>query len=415
MRNIKNIIVAGFFIFIYLFFSSNFTFKFPTSRYNYFNYLAEAFLQRKLHFISKPPQLLDLSLYKNKPYLYFPPAPAIVFMPFVYFFGKNFSDVFLTALIGGLSCFVFYKMLIELKKTKILKLKITNKTIILMSLLFAFGTNHFYLSLFGNVWWTAHIFAVFFLNFSLYFLFKFLNSKKKVFIILFTFSFSLAVLSRFPTVFSLIFILAVFLKKYYLKSKVNQLSLIYFFAPIITVFSLFLAYNYLRFQSPFELGYKYLIHSQILNFNAKTFGLLNPIYIPFNLYYYLFNPYKIIKYFPFYKPYHNGNSIFLLTPITLLIFLDWKRGLRSINQNKFFITSLSLAIILTFLPALFLYGPGGPQIGYRYALDFIPFFLIFLLFFVNNFKSKTSLILLFISFYFGLTSYYVFSQGLIKY
>lgn len=415
MKLLNKILFLLFFIFVYLFFSSNFSFKFPTSKYNYFNYLAEAFLHGKVYLISRPSQVLDLSLYKGKLYLYYPPTPAIIFMPFVYFFGKNFSDVFLTALIGGISCFVFFQMLLEFRKSKILKLKIENKTIVLMSLLFAFGTNHFYVSLFGGVWWTAHIFAVFFLNCSLYSLFKFLNSKKKVFLILAAFFFSLASLSRFPVVFSLIFILGIFIKKYYLQHKADRLNLVYFFSPIIIIFSLFAIYNYLRFRSPLELGYKYFMNSKILDFNLKNFGLFNLIYLPFNLYYYLFNPYRIVQYFPFYQPYHNGNSLFLLTPITLSIFFKWKKKLKRCKKNGLFIILLSICMFFILLPALLLYGPGGPQIGYRYSLDFLPFFLIFLLFFVNNFNSKMSLILLFLSLYFGLTSFYIFNHGLIKY
>ncbi len=410
-----HLVLFLFFIFAYLLFASNFKLKFNTSWFNYYNYLAEAFLHGKTHFVSQPQQLLDLSIYNHKIYLYFPPAPALIFLPFVYFFGLNFSDVFLVALIGALSCFVFYKMLSELKKSNILKLKIENRTIVLMTLFFAFGTNHFYLSLFGSVWWTAHIFAVFFLNCSLFFLFKFINSRKKLFIVFTTLFYALAVLSRLTIIFSLIFIFFIFYKKYLINYKQDKLALISFFMPIILIFSLYLTYNYLRFKSPFNVGYKEQIYSDVLDFNAKNYGRLNLIYLPFNLYYYAFHPLKLINHFPFYKPYHNGNSLFLLTPITLLIFFNWKLGLKRIFQNQFFMNSLIISVLLIFLPDLMNFSAGGPQIGFRYALDFMPFFLIFLLMFINNYQSRLSLFLWLLSLYFGLTSAYVFGHNLIEY
>src|SRR5688572_1999527 len=62
----------------------------------YFNYLADSFLHGQLHLRLLPPSLHDLSFFQGKHYLYWPPMPAIVLMPFVAIFGVNFSDIFFT-------------------------------------------------------------------------------------------------------------------------------------------------------------------------------------------------------------------------------------------------------------------------------------------------------------------------------
>jgi hypothetical protein len=413
MKKAVNIILLFAFVLIYLFFASNFNFYFPTSKYNYHNLLSESFLKGKVYLISQPYQLLDLSYFKDKLYLYFPPVPAILLIPFMLITKNSISDIFFTSLIGGLSCFIFFLVLKEFKKTKIIL--ISNKSVLLLSLVFALGSNHFYLSLFGQVWWTSHIIAVMFLNLSLLFLFKFLNSKKSLLILVSSLFLTLASLSRFPLIFAFFFSFFLLLKNYYLKNPKTLKNFSYFLAPPLLIFPFFLYYNYIRFQSIFELGYKYQIYAPILDFNAKNFGRFNLVYLPFNLYYYLLHPFKLISSFPFYKPYHNGTSIFLVFPLSLLIFLNQKKAVKKIKKAYMFFISLIITIVLIFLPALLNFSPGGPQIASRFSLDFLPFYLLLLSFFTEDFKSKKSLFLFFLSLYFGLTSFYIVKFNLFEF
>ena len=74
------------------------------SAVNYHNYLADAFLhgQLSLRLIPLGSQL-DLSLFNQKYYLYWPPLPAILLMPLVALFGVNFSDVIFTLIFAILN------------------------------------------------------------------------------------------------------------------------------------------------------------------------------------------------------------------------------------------------------------------------------------------------------------------------
>src|SRR5690349_3886952 len=69
----------------------------------YFNYLADSFLHGQLHLRLLPLVRQDLSFYDGDYYLYWPPLPAIVLMPFVAVFGVNFSDVFFTILVASVN------------------------------------------------------------------------------------------------------------------------------------------------------------------------------------------------------------------------------------------------------------------------------------------------------------------------
>src|SRR4051794_14432040 len=69
----------------------------------YFNYLADAFLHGQLSLRITPPSTHDLSHFNGQLYLYWPPFPAILMMPFVTVFGIQFSDVIFTLGIGALN------------------------------------------------------------------------------------------------------------------------------------------------------------------------------------------------------------------------------------------------------------------------------------------------------------------------
>ena len=73
------------------------------SPYAFFNYLADAFLNGQLHLRLVPPNAIDLSLFEGDYYLYWPPLPAVLLMPFVALFGVRFSDITFTLGIAALN------------------------------------------------------------------------------------------------------------------------------------------------------------------------------------------------------------------------------------------------------------------------------------------------------------------------
>src|SRR5690242_7605763 len=74
-----------------------------TSAFAYYNYLAAALLQGQLHLTILPRSTHDLSLFQGHYYLYWPPLPAVLLMPFVALFGVQFSDVAFTIGLAALN------------------------------------------------------------------------------------------------------------------------------------------------------------------------------------------------------------------------------------------------------------------------------------------------------------------------
>src|SRR4051812_15032791 len=58
----------------------------------YFNYLAEAFLNGRLHLVN-PPMTLDLSSFEGRWYVPFPPLPALLMLPWVALAGAKGVNV----------------------------------------------------------------------------------------------------------------------------------------------------------------------------------------------------------------------------------------------------------------------------------------------------------------------------------
>src|ERR1041384_8757675 len=73
------------------------------SQFPYYNYLADALLHGQLYLRLNPPTTHDLSPFQGHLYLYWPPVPAILLMPFVAIFGVQFSDILFTLGVAALN------------------------------------------------------------------------------------------------------------------------------------------------------------------------------------------------------------------------------------------------------------------------------------------------------------------------
>src|SRR5207253_7642079 len=73
------------------------------SIYNYYNYLADAFLHWRVSFRLQPQSVVDLSFYQSHSYPYWPPFPAVLLMPFIAIFGVHFSDIIFTLGVASLN------------------------------------------------------------------------------------------------------------------------------------------------------------------------------------------------------------------------------------------------------------------------------------------------------------------------
>ena len=328
----------------------------------YFNYLADSFLHGQLHLRLLPPSLHDLSFFHGKYYLYWPPMPAIVLLPLVAIFGVNFSDIFFTIVLASVNVGIVALLLRAATKEKLIQSDEVSRA--LLVLFFAFGTVQITLALFGRVWFTAQ--QIGFLFVALAYLVALQWTGKSAFLVT-GLLIACAMLTRNHLLFVGIWPAWHLLKKNWDPTSPPYTSFALFLLPLLVFGSLFLGYNYMRFESPFELGIRYHQMNPFFVDDYQKYGAFNLHYLPINFFY------QYIRYpFPLTTDSLMGGSLFLLSPVFLYIV----PGILS-HQRSMDTWMLLVSILAASVPILLLMGTGWIQFGPRYTFDFtVPLLLL---------------------------------------
>lgn len=214
-----------------------------SSLYNSYELQAKAWLNGKVY-LDQDYSHLELAIYKGHYFVSFPPLPSVLILPFVAIFKDNVPTNLVMFFLLAFEFSLIYKILKRYKTTEI--------NAILVSLGFTIGTNLMSLSIDGGVWFFAQL-----LNNLLCILAvdSFLKKKKT----LVYFYLALAVGCR-P--FSILYMLMFFIyylkedqEKNYLKKFINN---IYYLLPAIIIGTIYMCYNYIRFDNILEFGHNYL-------------------------------------------------------------------------------------------------------------------------------------------------------------
>lgn len=333
-------------------------------RYNYHMYLAEAFLQGSLSLVRPLPDNLDLSVFNGKLFLYWGPMPAVALVPLVFLFGADWSDAWLTMALATINTTALFILLNTTQRFHGLPLS----KMILITLVYAFGSPQLPLALDGTVWYISQLFTTLFTTVALILALREDPSPRD-----FIFSallLGMACLSRASVLGAVGWLLLfIFLHANKRFGSLYRASLAT--VPALSVLGILVLllsiYNYARFGSPFENGYKYHQSDLSLFADIYTYGLFSLHFLGRNFFYhYLAYPYPVSE---------NtlmGASLFLMTPLYLGAFLAGKA-----NQEHWkTVWGLWITVFLIALPSLLLCGTGWTQLGPRYTLDYAPFFLI---------------------------------------
>jgi hypothetical protein len=326
------------------------------SDYPYYSYLADAFLHGQLHLRALPASTLDLVIYNGHYFLYWPPMPAILLMPFVALMGVGFSDIFFTLVVGALNVGLIALLLRRACNQGLLDLTETQRAQLVC--FFALGTVHITLAPLGRIWFTGQVVA-FFLT-ILAFLIPIRLSGWTAFTLT-----GLAVTCATLTRNHLLFIgiwPAYYLLQKHLKDGLKRLFgyALLGLLPLAIAGVAYLGYNYLRFGSILDVGLDYHKMAPIFAENYQRYGPFNLHYLPINFFYqYIFYPLP---------PRSNstmGGSLFLLSPVFFGAFYGIARG-----QPRISVLFLITTILMINIPILLLMGTGWAQFGPRYSLDF---------------------------------------------
>ncbi len=321
----------------------------------------------------------DISGYFNNYYVYFGPLASILLMPGAFFFGDNFPQV----TIGLGAMIVSFIAVYFIAK----HFKFNRLDSLWLSVFFVFSTVLFSS---GVINITAYQVEALGPPLILLAIWAYLSKKNSLLIGLFI---GLATMTRITLMFSVIFFLIEFLRK-----RLSVKQFVVLLIPVILAVSLLGAYNSRRFHSFFETGYNYNIAIKDFPIGENfRYGDISLVHVPANLYSFLvMSPEPLLKdnnggfvlKFPYIKLSPWGVAIWFTSPLFILLLTRFKKG-----EYTF---SAGITAIILSLPVFLWYSIGYAQIGYRYALDFLPFLFLLLIPCLIPKLSKAAIILIII-------------------
>jgi len=351
---------------------------------SYFKDLAAAFLRGQLD-VALPPNG-DLVDFNSKIYLYWPPVPALLYLPLVALFGLHLPDAILNSLFGALNVYLLMRTMQALAARFEIPLRPLDVTA--LGLFWGLGTVHFYMSMPGTVWFVSQIIGQTMLLASAL---LFLEASSRAGIFASGLFFGLACYTRNDLVFSAPFFVCVSIAKSGPRSAAAFLREALLFGAPFVVFSLLnLEYNRARFGSVFDNGIRYHQMSEHFRGAYEQYGYLSVHYLPHNIYTELFHwPQLQLRWPPIaFEP--EGFGLLWVSPLFLLLgfaIAVWVKSGRApgtpgalASRDALVMTGAWLSTLGIAAVILLVMGTGWMQFGARYTLDFHLFLLVQLAF-----------------------------------
>lgn len=322
---------------------------------DYFSRLAEAFLHGRYWLDEAPSWLNELiPAGDGRWYVAYPPMPAVLALPFVAVFGREFPAQVYSSLYGGLAVGIMYLVVGRLG----LALRVRDR--LALTAVFAFGTCFWFVAISGSAWYFAHVSAV--LLFSASLLCALTRRAWLAGLLL-----GLAALSRLPVGLALPFLLAAtlgFPEISALRTMDRRQVLrtvVVFGAGLAIPAAIYIAFNLVRWGTLMDQSYV-RIPGVLEDPIYIDHGILSPWYIPRNVFAILFRSWNYVDQAPYLQPSWWGLGIFLTTPLYLWLF---KARIRTPM-----VAYALLATAIVSIPIITHGNVGITQFGYRFSLDF---------------------------------------------
>ncbi len=323
---------------------------------DYFSRLADALLQGRFWLDDAPSWLNELiPAGDGRWYVPYPPMPAILALPFVAVFGREFPAQTYSALYGGLAVGLVYLVLGRLG----LALRVRDR--LALAAVFAFGTCFWFIAIGGSAWYFAHVAAVLLLAASV------LCALTKQPAWIAGLLLGLAALARLPVGLALPFVLAAQLGFPGLGGlrAMDRAALVrttvVFGLGLAVPAAVYIAFNIVRWGTILDQSYVAIPGVLEDPIYAKH-GILSPWYIPRNVFAILFRSWNYVDDAPWLQPSWWGLGIFLTTPLYLWL-------LKARPRTPMVAWAL-LATAIVSIPIITHGNVGITQFGYRFSLDF---------------------------------------------
>lgn len=334
---------------------------------NSYAVLADAFLNGHLYVTDCFD--IDCAVYDGQQYIVFPPAPAVMAMPFVAVFGTSFAGfIALAAALSAASLVVWWRIFSVMK--------VERSTAIWLMLAIAVASPLYYVTVRGDgIWFIAQCSAFLFSSAAIW-----LAMERRSLVLAGAFI-GIAFLSRQFAIFLLPFVYVMYLRadqKLIGFSRDHVMAVVKLALPVLAAIAIYMAYNYARFGDILDTGYAYIgtlpQDQTFISHRSMDIGLFSTDYIVFNLIHFFVQGFNV----GFTGPYLTelgeldplGTSILAASPFVLLaIFAPMRRP----------VVIGAITIVVMLLPMLFYHSNGFTQYNaQRYFLDWLPVLAVIL-------------------------------------
>ena len=327
--------------------------------YKHHVYVADAWLHGRLWVTGYPGHYHDWIVVNGQVHSPFAPTPAILLLPFVWWWGTAFNMNAFSMAMSGLNAALCWLLLSRLTASP--------RRAALGTLVYAFGTVNWFGAIIGTTWFLAQICAQFFLLLAL----LEITGRGRAPIVGACVGF--AILSRPNVVAAVPAVTLLLVDRHAIRAGIRRFfdglavrRAILFAIGLALPMSIELWLNYARFGNVLDTGYD--LASKIYP-DRLTYGHMYDIrYVPKHLYVALFRGWDYIEEWPFLKPSPEGLAVVFTSPILAYAFAaPWRDRL---------VRLLWLASALTACLILPYFTQGWVQFGYRYMLDALPYLII---------------------------------------
>ncbi len=343
--------------------------------YDQYARFAQVMLHGQLSLPQRPPHL-EMAEYEGRAYFTNPPTPALFLAPVIAIARIKPIYAWLVKWNGGWELplglmqvamsVVLGAVDVALARIALGRLPLSRAGMNWGAALFGFGTIAWYHTTVGSVWYVAHVTHAFGMWLCII---EWLGEARPVRMGL---ALAIAFWSRMETIVATPFVLIARPDKWThpradeIVPRLRWRWLFAFAAPLVGVLALNSLYNFVRYGTIDNWGYKMLIEKPDVA-PMYPYGLLDIRYWPGHVHV-LFNAWPIFqKEFPWVLPSVGGGAIWWTTPAFLWAF-------RAPLDR---LTAACWVGILLFMSLLIQHcGTGMTQLGYRFALDFYPLLIL---------------------------------------